>query len=172
MRDFGSKGPPRWRAGQRLSFLHARTAPLVLLAALALIGSLPLVMPLSIDRMNIDGGPPSAARGQPCRQISEAVFNHGWARAPYSFTFSGVTLARRRGDADCATGRHGLLGLVGPVYPVCEFDAPVQLAVTSHGRTRYFAVPAGYKAVVEARPDETRCIVTARSRLTPLPQAL
>jgi hypothetical protein len=160
-RDFGAKAPPSWRRGQRLATARVRAGQLFLLACLLLIASLPLAMSVSIDQMS-GKGPGGDTGGVPCPPSSEAMFNRGWAGDPLIFTFSGVTFARRRADADCSAGKHGLFGVVGAIYPTCRFDAPFQLAVVDHGRTRYFAVPPGYMAVVEAAPRETRCTVTHR----------
>jgi hypothetical protein len=159
--DFGAKGPAKWRRGERISFLYAHVGPLVLLAALMLIGSLPLAMPYTIEEAAKAGADPSgSSAGPPCQPITEAAFNRGWTEDPLIFTFAGVTFARRRADADCSSGKHGLLGVVGPIYPTCKFDAPYQLAVIEHGKTLYYAVPPGHMAVVDAKPGDTRCVVT------------
>jgi hypothetical protein len=160
-RDFGARDRPRWRRGQRLAAARDRGSQVFLLACLVLIGSLPLAMSVSIEQMN-GKGPGADAAGVPCPPITEATFNRGWAGDPLIFTFSGVTFARRRADADCSAGKHGLFGVVGAIYPTCRFDAPFQLAVIDHGRTSYFAVPPGYIAVVDAAPEATRCRVTHR----------
>ncbi|MDB5475907.1 MAG: hypothetical protein JWP49_1418 [Phenylobacterium sp.] len=160
-RDFGGAGPPKWRRGQRLAVARIRGGQLFLLLALLLIASLPLAMPASLEQTVILGhGKPAPTR--PCQPITEAAFNRGWTNDPLIFTFSGVTFARRRADADCSSGKHGLFGVMGAIYPTCRFDAPYQLAVIDHGRTSYFAVPPGDTAVVEAAPQETRCKVTGR----------
>jgi hypothetical protein len=161
VRDFGGREEPRWRKGQRYAYLRQRVGQGVLIAALLLIGVLPIAMPESLDEMNVIGKPSKAERG-PCRPISEAEFDRGWGGSPSTFTFSGVTFGRRRGDADCTAGKHGLFGVVGAVYPTCRFDAPYDLAVTDAAGSRYFAVPPGYEAVVAAAPGATRCTVTHR----------
>lgn len=159
-KDFGGHDRPRWRAGQRLAAAHALGAKVFLGAALLLIASLPIVMPMSLEDTVIWGHrKPAAARD--CRPITQAEFNRGWTDDPRIFTFSGVTFARRRADADCTAAKHGLFGVVGEIYPTCHFDAPFALAVIRGRRTEYFAVPGGFKADVEAAPDATRCRVTA-----------
>jgi hypothetical protein len=160
-KDFGAREPARWRPGQRLAVARNRGGQAFLLACLVLIGSLPLAMSVSIEQMN-GKGPSAKAGDAPCPVIDAATFNRGWTEDPLIFTFSGVTFARHRADADCSSGKHGLFGVVGAIYPVCRFDAPFQLAVLDHGRTSYFAVPPGYVAVVEAAPQATRCRVTHR----------
>src|SRR4051812_30698722 len=160
VRDFGAADRPRWRSGQRLAFARDVGGKLFLVTALLLIGTLPVAMPLSLEQTRIWGhGRPPPPRA--CRTITAADFDRGWHDEARTFTFSGVTFARRRGDADCTSRKHGLFGVVGAIYPTCRFDVPFALAVTRDGgETRYFAVPPGETAVVEAAPDETRCKVT------------
>jgi hypothetical protein len=161
VRDFGGRDAPRWRKGQRYAFLRQRTAQGVLLFALVLMGLLPIAMPASLEQTIILGHHATADQG-PCRPITEAAFNRGWKDEPYVFTFSGVTFARRRGDADCTSQKHGLFGVVGAIWPTCSFDTPYQVAVTRGGRTDYFAVPPGYEAKIAAAPEGPRCVVTHR----------
>jgi hypothetical protein len=162
VRDFGGQEEPRWRKGQRYAYLRQRVGQAVLLASLLLIAVLPVAMPESLDEMNIVGHSAKSPIGKPCKPINEAKFNWGWGGKPSTFTFSGVTFSRRRGDADCSAGKHGLFGVVGAIYPTCRFDVPYQLEVTNGGRTDYFDVPPGYTAVVKAAPDGTVCTVTER----------
>jgi hypothetical protein len=172
VRDFGGREEPRWRKGQRYAYLRQRTGQGVLLFALVLMGLLPIAMPESLDEMNIVGRKPGSPIGKPCKPIDEARFNRGWGGRPSTFSFSGVTFARRRGDADCSAGKHGLFGVLGAIYPTCRFDVPYQLAVTSGVGTRYYDVPPGYTAVVKAAPDETVCTVTERFDLYDLANGL
>jgi hypothetical protein len=162
VRDFGGQEAPRWRKGQRYAYLRQRVGQAVLLFSLVLIGTLPVVMPESLDEMNIVGHSPKSPIGKPCKPIDEAKFNRGWGGRPSVFTFSGVAFGRRRGDADCTSGKHGLFGVLGAIYPTCRFDVPYDLAVTNGGRTGYYEVPPGYTAVVKAAPDGTVCTVTER----------
>lgn len=171
VRDFGGREEPRWRKGQRYAYLRQRTGQGVLLFALVLMGLLPVAMPLSLEQMNVIGHRPKADSGS-CRPISEAEFNRGWTEDPRVFSFSGATFARRRGDADCSAGKHGLFGVMGAIYPTCRFDVPYQLGVTNGGQTRYYAVPPGYTAVVKAAPDGTVCTVTERFDLYALANGL
>lgn len=161
VRDFGGATPPTWRQGQRLAVLRLWGGQAFLAVALLLIATLPVAMPLSLEQTVILGHrrpPPPRA----CRTISAAEFDRGWKGEAHSFSFSGATFARRRGDADCTARKHGLFGLMGAIYPTCRFDVPFALAVTRGERTSYFAVPPGSTAVVEAAPDGTRCKVTGR----------
>lgn len=168
-KDFGASAQPSWRRGQRGAVVLSVGGKAALVAGLLLIASLPAAIPISIEQMNVDKGPSSNPIGKPCGRIPEALFSRGWATPPRTFTFVGATFTRHRGDADCSSGRHGLLGLIGPIYPVCEFDAPVELAVTSGGESAWFDVRPGYTAVVEARPDGPRCTITGLFRFYPSP---
>jgi hypothetical protein len=157
-RDFGGKGRPRWRRGERLLFLYWAAGYAGLIAAFVLFAALPTTMALSLGNPN--GDPPPKAEGGPrCRSISKARFLQGWKEDPHVIHFQGVAFARRRGDIFCGVRREGLMG---KRFPVCELDAPVQLGVTLAGRETYWDVTPGYTAVVEARPDGPRCVVTGR----------
>ena len=160
-KDFGGKARPRWRAGERLGVVHEIGGRLFLVATLLLIASLPVAMPASMEQTVILGHS-KAAPDHACPMITAADFNRGWNDDPRIFTFAGVTFARRRADADCESGKHGLFGVIGEIYPTCHFDAPYALAVIHGRRTEYFAVPGGFKAVVDAAPDATRCRITGR----------
>jgi hypothetical protein len=160
-RDFGGLDRPRWRPGQRGAFVWAMASRVGLLGGFLIFASLPSL--LAISSGGPDRGPAKAsAFTRPCRPITRAEFERGWTEAPRSFTFEGVTFARRRGDADCQGRRAGL----GKGYrPACEFDVPYQLAVTAGGVTSYFAVPPGEAASVETKPGIVRCEVTGRNTL-------
>jgi hypothetical protein len=162
-RDFGASARPSWRRGQRLVFLRWIGGYVGLLAGLALFASLPTAMVLSLGNPNGDK-PPRAQGGPGCRPISKARFLRGWKADPRVIRFQGVAFTRRRGDIFCGVTHDGL---VGRSFAVCEFDSPVELAVAAGGRESYFDVGAGYSAVVEARPDGPRCVVTGLFRYYP-----
>jgi hypothetical protein len=160
-RDFGDLDRPRWRPGQRGAFVWAMASRVGLLGGFLIFASLPSLLAIS------SGGPSrrpalAPAFAPPCRPITRAEFERAWTEPPRSFTFEGVTFARRRGDADCQ-GRRA--GLAEAYRPVCQFDVPYQLAVTVGGLTAYFAVPPGDAASVEAKPGLVRCSVMGRTIL-------
>jgi hypothetical protein len=160
-RDYGGADPPRWRKGERLAYARGVGGKVFLGVALLLIASLPIAMPASLDQTVIWGHrkPPKPTA---CPTITPADFDRGWKEDARTFTFSGVTFARRRGDVDCLASKHGLFGVMGAIYPVCRFNAPFALKVSNSGGTRYFAVPGGYTAEVAAAPDDIRCKVLRR----------
>jgi hypothetical protein len=160
VQDFGGHAAPRWRKGQRYAYLRLAVGKSVLLGALLIIAVLPIAMPASIDAAAGASANRHDPVGKPCPRISEADFYRGWTEEPHVFAFSGVSFARRRGDADCHAEKHGLLGMMGAIYPTCRFDQPYQLAVTAGGRTAYYAVPQSYTALVEAPPAGPRCRVS------------
>jgi hypothetical protein len=159
-RDFGGEGRLRWRRGERLLYLRWAAGHVGLVAAFGLFAALPTTMALSLGNPNGEP-PPKAAGGPVCRAIAKAKFLQGWREDPHVIHFQGVAFARRRGDIFCGVRRDGMFGRT---FPVCELDAPVQLGVTRAGRESYWDVTPGYTAVVEARADGPRCVVTGRYR--------
>ena len=154
--DYGGEGRPGWRRGQRLLFLRWAVGHAGLIAGFLLFASLPTAMAVSLGDPN--GDPVPKAQGGPaCRTISKAQFFRGWNADPRTIRFQGVAFSRRRGDAFCGMGHDGRFGAG---FPVCEFDAPVELAVAGGGRESYFDVGPGYTAVVEARAAGPRCVIT------------
>jgi hypothetical protein len=161
--DFGAKDRPTWRRGQRMAFLRWIGGYAGLVAGLLLFASLPTSMALSVGDPNGDK-PPRAEGGPACPAISKAQFFRGWKAEPRVIHFQGVAFTRRRGDASCGMAHDGL---IGRSFPVCEFDAPVELAVAAGGREVYFDVRPGYTAVIEARPDGPRCTITGLFQFYP-----
>jgi hypothetical protein len=161
--DFGDQGRPAWRRGQRLAFAGWVGVRIGLAAGFLLFASLPTAIAVSLGDPN--GDPvPKAEGGPACRRISKAQFFRGWNADPRTIRFQDVAFSRRRGDAFCGMGHDGGFGAH---YPVCEFDAPVELAVASGGRDSYFDIGPGYTAVVEVRPTGPRCVVTGRFHYYP-----
>jgi hypothetical protein len=158
-RDYGGAEPPSWRRGRRLAFLWTWGSRVVLVIGLLVFASLPTMLALSM------GGPPEPAPkppvGPPCRPITQAQFYRGYREGPKTFVFLRATFTRRRGNAECRGHSDGL----AKHYPVCEFNAPIELAVTAAGKHYWYDVGPGYSAVVEAPPGGPRCTITGRFRL-------
>jgi len=159
-RDFGGDGRPRWRRGERGLFIRDRAGAILSMAGFLIFASLPTAFALS-GSFHSGASPVQAQAERPCRAITKAEFERGWREAPHSFTFSGVTFERRRGDVECAARKPGGLG---KPFVACAFDAPYQVAVAGAGRQAWFEVGAGNMAVVEARREGLRCKVTGRYR--------
>jgi hypothetical protein len=157
-RDFGGGGRSRWRRGERLDVLRRIGGYVAMAAVFVLFAALPTTMTLSLGQAP---GPvaPAPADRPACRAVSKAKFLQGWTEPAHVIHFQGVAFARRRGDIFCGVRRDGLFGRT---FPVCELDAPVQLGVVIAGRESYWDVGPGWTAVVEARPDGARCVVTGR----------
>lgn len=158
-RDFGGRERPRWRRGRRVDYLRDLGGRASLLAGFLIFASLPAM--LAISGMQPEPAP-RAKGGVDCRRISRAEFLRGWEAPPRTVRYQGVAFARRRGDAECGTGHDGLFGRG---FPACAFSAPVAIGVTLGAHDAYFAVGAGYTAVVEARPEGVRCVVLGVHRL-------
>ena len=160
-RDYGGAEAPSWRRGRRLAFLWTWGSRVILVTGFLVFASLPTMLALSMGNPPGSDELPKAIVGAPCRAISQAEFYRGWKSGPRTFVFLHATFTRRRGDADC----HGRSDRFASHYPVCEFDAPVQLAVTSEGKHFWFDVGPGATAVIEARPGKARCTVTGRFKM-------
>lgn len=155
-RDYGGSGPPRWRRGRRMAFLWTWGSRVFLVVGFLIFASLPTMLALSMG--GAPEPPPKPPVGPPCRPITQAEFYRGYRELPKTFVFLHTTFTRRRGNADC----HGRSDDFAKHYPVCEFNAPVQLSITSGGKHFWFDIGPGITAVVEARPGTARCTVTGR----------
>ena len=63
------------------------------------------------------------------------------------------------GDADCVAVPEGVFHR--RTFPVCAFDAPAALEVTSGGRTVVFEPGVGHSATVMVRDGHPACVVGA-----------
>ena len=156
-RDFGGLARPRWRPGQRAAFVWWIAGHAGLLVGFLIFAVLPTFVAISPIGPDLSGRPAPPFKTVPCGRISRAEFDRGWSAPPRTFTFEGVTFARRRGEANCQGRREGH---AKAYHPVCEFNVPYQLAVTAGGPAAYFTVPPGETATVEAKPGSIRCAVT------------
>jgi len=158
-RDYGSKDPPAWRRGQRFALVRVWAGRAALVAGFLVFASLPTMLAMSM------GGAPDPpikpAVGRPCPVIDQRTFYRGYPEAPKTFVFLHATFTRRRGHADC----QGRSDHFASHYPVCVFNAPVELAVTVDGQHYWWDVGPGYTAVVEAPPAGPKCTITQRFKL-------
>lgn len=160
-RDFGAKERPRWRPGDRWASVRFVAARAALIAGFLVFASLPTMFAMSMGSPPDPDEMPKTIVGQPCPTITQAKFYRGYREAPKTFVFLHATFTRRRGHADC----RGRSDQLASHYPVCEFNAPVELAVTLDGKHYWYDVGPGYTAIVEARPTGPRCTITGRFNL-------
>lgn len=152
-RDFGSGRSP---LGQRAELTWRILSHGALVSGLLLLASLPTMM-AAPDAPLPEDPPAHSVSGQPCQAISEAKFDWGYHRPARVITYQGVAFARRSGDVSCVVRHEGLRR-----FPVCKFSQPIEVSVTADGETAYFEVGGGYTAIVEARREGVRCVVTGR----------
>jgi hypothetical protein len=104
----------------------------------------------------------------PACPIVPAVSKAGrGARPPPPFTYQGVRFAYQIADASCEAVPEGYL--TSRSYPVCQFDAPGAVAVTTGGRTVIFEPGVGRRATVTVRDGRATCVEGGWFRPGPSP---
>lgn len=128
-----------------------------ILLLLATVASMPLMVGLGTWLTHQAMRKEWTMRGPACPivpAISRAA--HG-ARPPPPFVYRGVAFAYQIGDVFCEAAPEGYFKR--GVYPVCQFDAPAAIAVTTAGRTVIFEPGVGHHATVTIRHGQTSCVV-------------
>jgi hypothetical protein len=104
----------------------------------------------------------------PACPIVPAISNAGrGAKPPAPFTYQGVRFAYQIADASCEAVPEGYL--TSRTYPVCQFDAPGAVAVTTAGRTVIFEPGVGRRATVTVRDGRATCVEGGWFRPGPSP---
>ncbi len=103
-------------------------------------------------------GPPCAIVQRPSRTAFSP------SRKLKSFSYNGVTFTRAFGAASCVIlDEPGMWS--DAVYPVCQFNNPGFVAITSSGRTTVFEPEVGNRATVVVHGGIGRCVRTGWFRL-------
>ena len=103
-------------------------------------------------------GPPCAIVQRPSRTAFSP------SRKLKSFSYHGVTFTRAFGSASCvALDEPGIWS--DSTYPVCQFNNPGFVAITSNGQTTVFEPEVGERATVMAPSGIGRCVRTGWFRL-------
>jgi hypothetical protein len=96
--------------------------------------------------------------GPPCPKVAQPGPAFFGRRGAQSFTFGDAVLARGLGHASCVAKAEDDL-FTQATYSVCQFTGPAQIAVTTRGRTSYFAPGYGRRATVTIRRGKASCVL-------------
>jgi hypothetical protein len=95
--------------------------------------------------------------GPPCPivpQISRAALGF---KPPPPFVYQRVAFAYQIGDVSCEAVPEGFFN--SATHPVCQFDAPAAIKVTTGGRTVIFEPGVGHRATVTVRAGKASCVI-------------
>jgi hypothetical protein len=103
--------------------------------------------------------------GPPCPSLTKAEFTAKGYKAPKSFDYDGVTMARKAGNVSCQdVKRDGGKGLLRD--RACQFTGPAALVVkTSTGEFFYVPEP-GQQVTVVVRDGTPKCVLGGNYKLT------
>ncbi|HZZ32972.1 MAG TPA: hypothetical protein VFE10_13375 [Phenylobacterium sp.] len=149
------------RKRQGLLFARLQTAGIVIL--LTAIASIPISVGVGTWAAHRASLREWLVRGPACPQSMSLSPAARGAKPPAPFVFQGIGFAYQIGDAFCA---------VVPVenvfsqatFPVCNFDAPAAVAVTTGRRTVLFEPGVGHSATVSIRHGRVSCVIGAGFR--------
>ncbi|HSZ53158.1 MAG TPA: hypothetical protein VK801_16440 [Caulobacteraceae bacterium] len=146
-RDYGVQRPPRRRA------LTIYAGAMIALAVVA------LVMVVAADRSTrMSQAREWTASGPPCARSSAAALLAA-NEAPDQLTvFQGVRFARTHGAIRCNTIGYNE-GRSGDDFPVCEFDHPGGVEITTSSGRYDFLLNPMYPATVQVQHGVPACVV-------------
>jgi hypothetical protein len=145
--DYGVRRAPRRRilAGAAIAVLALG------LAALVAVWSADRATRMSDARAWTVAGPP-------CATLAAASLAASSEAAVQIETFSGVRFARAHGALRCADIGYDE-GRSDDTFPVCQFDHPGGLQVTTPTGTYSFLLPPMRAATIQVRHDVPACVV-------------
>jgi hypothetical protein len=137
--------------GRRARFAWAPLAGL--LGVLALVVSIPAAVVFGTWAQMRAIEADWTIAGPPCPQAAEPSPAVVGPKPPHAITFGGAQFERWYGAVNCQqlAGR-------GEDYPVCQFNAPGAVRVTSGGRTTVFQVGVAQVATVTVRHGRASCV--------------
>lgn len=128
-----------------------------ILLLLATVASMPLMVGLGTWLTHQAMRKEWTMRGPACPIVPAISIAARGARPPPPFLYQGVAVAYQIGDVFCEAVPEGYFKR--GYYPVCQFDAPAAVAVTTGGRTVIFEPGVGHPATVTIRHGQTSCVV-------------
>jgi hypothetical protein len=128
-----------------------------LLLLLATIASIPLVVGLGTWFSHQAMRKEWTMKGAACPIVPAISIAAQGAKPPPPFVFQGVAYAFQIGDVFCEAVPEGYFKR--GTYPVCQFDAPGAVEVTTGGGKVIFEPGVGHHATVTVRRGKTSCVV-------------
>lgn len=134
---------------------------LAIVALLLAIASIPLSEGYAAWSTNRGLRKEWIAEGKACPVVAALSPAVRGAKPPKPFVYKGVGFAFEIGDVACAPVPEKSL-FTKTTFPVCQFDAPGGIAVTSAGRTTYFEPGIGHGATVSVHAGKPPgCVMLA-----------
>ena len=128
-----------------------------LLLLLATVASIPLMVGLGTWLTHQAMRKEWTMKGAACPIVPAISIAAQGAKPPPPFVFQGVAYAFQIGDVFCEAVPEGYFKR--GTYPVCQFDAPAAVEVTTGGRKVIFEPGVGHHATVTVRHGQTSCVV-------------
>jgi hypothetical protein len=94
--------------------------------------------------------------GPPCPPARDSWRSVVASRKPREFNYGGMHIAHPFGGADCSPVPEDYFS--ARAYSVCQFTAPVMIAVTVGARTQLFEPGYGRRATVKLRNGQLTCV--------------
>ena len=102
--------------------------------------------------------------GPPCPSLTKAQFAAQGYKAPKSFDYDDVTIARKAGNVSCQdVKRNGGTGLLHD--QACQFTGPAALIVTTRKGEFFYVPEAGQPATVYVHDGAPRCVIGGKFTL-------
>jgi hypothetical protein len=95
--------------------------------------------------------------GPACPPATHTWQSVGLKRTPHEFSYGGMHVAYPFGAADCSPVPEDYF--TGHAYSVCQFTAPLIVAVTAGGRTVTYEPGYGRHATVKLRNGQISCVL-------------
>src|ERR1700744_989294 len=103
--------------------------------------------------------------GPACPRVPQLSIAALGAKPPKPFDYKGSRFAYQIGDVNCFAAPEGWL--TRATFPLCKFDAPGGIVVTTGGRTTVFEPGVGHSATVAVRRSGTTCYLGGEYRVGP-----
>jgi hypothetical protein len=149
--------PITLRSGGKRGRLIGRLQTAGILLLLLALASIPLQVGVSTWATHQSLKKEWTVEGPPCpvvAQISRAALGF---KPPPPFVYQRVGFAYQIGDVSCEAVPEGFFS--GATHPVCQFDAPAAIKVTTAGRTVIFEPGVGHRATVTVRDGKASCVI-------------
>jgi hypothetical protein len=153
--------PIRQGRASRLNPLHVVAAAVV---SAAVVGMLAYNFVQTRDK-NVATAQAWKIDGPPCPSLTKAQFTAQGYKAPKSFDYDDIKIARKAGNASCQDLKQG--GGAGLFHDqACQFTGPAALIVTTKKGEFFYVPEAGKPATVFVHDGTPRCVLGGKYKLT------